>query len=112
MTSNLISSAAIRKPAKDENTTLRANLALVSSKKSEKIKKQRDSLLAINSKTEEKKRQFEAVLDGASGGIIGTNSEMQIITESRPERVQRIKEEKAKWERSFFTTNASNACFG
>ena len=37
MTSKLISSAAIRKPAKDENTTLKANLALVSSKKSEKI---------------------------------------------------------------------------
>ena len=37
MTSKLISSAAIRKPAKDENTTLRANLAFVSSKKSEKI---------------------------------------------------------------------------
>ena len=30
--------------------------------------------LSINSKTEEQKRQFEAVLDGVSGGIIGTNA--------------------------------------
>ena len=51
-----------------------AILGKVFNKMTRQIKKQRDSLLAINSKTEEKKRQFEAVLDGASGGIIGTSS--------------------------------------
>ena len=51
-----------------------AILGKVFNKMTRQIKKQRDSLLSINSKTEEKKRQFEAVLDGASGGIIGTNA--------------------------------------
>ena len=51
-----------------------AILGKVFNKMTRQIKKQRDSLLCMNSKTEEKKRQFEAVLDGASGGIIGTNS--------------------------------------
>ena len=51
-----------------------AILGRVFNKMTRQIKKQRDSLLSINSKTEEKKRQFEAVLDGASGGIIGTNA--------------------------------------
>ena len=48
-----------------------AILGKVFNKMTRQIKKQRDSLLSINSKTEEQKRQFEAVLDGASGGIIG-----------------------------------------
>ena len=52
-----------------------AILGKVFNKMTRQIKKQRDSLLSINSRTEEKKRQFEAVLDGASGGIIGTNPE-------------------------------------
>ena len=52
-----------------------AILGKVFNKMTRQIKKQRDSLLLINSKTEEKNRQFEAVLDGASGGIIGTNSD-------------------------------------
>ena len=51
-----------------------AILGKVFNKMTRQIKKQRDSLLSMNSKTEEKKRQFEAVLDGASGGIIGTSS--------------------------------------
>ena len=51
-----------------------AILGKVFNKMTRQIKKQRDSLLSINSKTEEQKRQFEAVLDGASGGIIGTNA--------------------------------------
>ncbi len=51
-----------------------AILGKVFNKMTRQIKKQRDSLLSINSKTEEKKRQFEAVLDGASGGIIGTSA--------------------------------------
>ncbi|MDC3068127.1 ATP-binding protein, partial [Paracoccaceae bacterium] len=55
-----------------------AILGKVFNKMIRQIKKQRDSLLSINSKTEEKKRQFEAVLDGASGGIIGTDSEGNI----------------------------------
>ena len=50
-----------------------AILGKVFNKMTRQIKKQRDSLLLVNSRTEEKKRQFEAVLDGASGGIIGTN---------------------------------------
>ncbi len=52
-----------------------AILGKVFNKMTRQIKKQRDSLLSMNSKTEEKNRQFEAVLDGASGGIIGTNSD-------------------------------------
>ena len=52
-----------------------AILGKVFNKMTRQIKKQRDSLLLMNSKTEEKNRQFEAVLDGASGGIIGTNSD-------------------------------------
>ena len=35
-----------------------------------------------------------------------------LITASRPERVQRVKERKTEWGRSFSTANASNACFG
>ena len=52
-----------------------AILGKVFNKMTRQIKKQRDSLLSINSKTEEQKRQFEAVLDGASGGIIGINAD-------------------------------------
>ena len=52
-----------------------AILGKVFNKMTRQIKKQRDSLLSMNSKTEEKNRQFEAVLDGASGGIIGTDSD-------------------------------------
>ncbi len=52
-----------------------AILGKVFNKMTRQIKKQRDSLLLMNSKTEEKNRQFEAVLDGATGGIIGTNSD-------------------------------------
>ncbi len=52
-----------------------AILGKVFNKMTRQIKKQRDSLLSINSKTEEQKRQFEAVLDGASGGIIGIDAD-------------------------------------
>ncbi len=52
-----------------------AILGKVFNKMTRQIKKQRDSLLSINRKTEEQKRQFEAVLDGASGGIIGIDAD-------------------------------------
>ena len=50
-----------------------AILGRVFNKMTKEIRKQRDSLLWINSQTEEKKRLFETVLDGVTGGIIGTD---------------------------------------
>mgnify|MGYP001269461164 CR=1 FL=1 len=55
-----------------------AILGRVFNKMTKEIRKQRDSLLWVNSQTEEKRRLFETVIDGVTGGIIGTDPDGKI----------------------------------